>query len=99
MLLQRGASAGLNRGRGADMSRSFKKTPIYKDGGYQSDGKRIANRKVRRAPNVTFSTGKRKLYKKIYETWDINDYVIRWTRRDAEKIGRLKEWERCCHRK
>ena len=76
------------------MSRSFKKTPIYKDGGYQSDGKRIANRKVRRAPNDTFSTVKRKLYKKIYETWDINDYVIRWTRRDAEKIGRRKEWER-----
>nr|WP_300862299.1 hypothetical protein [uncultured Acetatifactor sp.] len=53
------------------MSRSFKKTPIYKDGGYQSDGKRIANRKVRRAPNDTFSTGKRKLYKKIYKPYPL----------------------------
>ena len=53
------------------MSRSFKKTPIYKDGGYQSNGKRIANRKVRRAPNDTFSTGKRKLYKKIYKPYPL----------------------------
>lgn len=54
------------------MSRSFKKTPIVKDGHSGKPGKRLANRKVRRfkgrIPNGRW-------YRKLYESWDIHDYV------------------------
>jgi hypothetical protein len=64
------------------MSRSYKKHPIIKDGGRSSKkSKRLANKKVRR--NVDKLPPKGKAYKKIYDSWDINDYVSYWTEKDA----------------
>ena len=79
------------------MSKSFKKTPIIKYAGCGPYGKRLANRKVRRNQNDVFANGK--LYKKMYETWDINDCVSRWTQKDAEKRGMIDVWEKFYHRK
>lgn len=62
------------------MSRSYKKHPIVKvapkDG---TNEKKFANRKVRRYKQV-ISNGKS--YQKLYESWDIHDYVCRYTYED-----------------
>ena len=54
------------------VSRSYKKTPIVKDNvGGRKYAKLQANKRVRRKKYV--SNGKQ--YRKVYNTWDINDYV------------------------
>jgi hypothetical protein len=54
------------------MSRSHKRTPVYKDGGRNGKFlKRQANRKVRKTKEVG---GKSKNYRKLYESWNISDY-------------------------
>ena len=65
------------------MSRSFKKTPISKDGGRSSKwGKNQANKKIR---NYNDEIPKGGSYKKLYEQWDINDFVVYWTEEDAKE--------------
>lgn len=81
------------------MSRSFKKTPISKCAGYGAYGKKLANRKVRHNKNDMFANRSRNLYKKVYETWDINDCIIRWTRKEAKESGMIDDWEKFYHRK
>jgi hypothetical protein len=59
------------------MSRSRKKNPICKDtsgSNYRKFIKNYSNRKVRR----TLEVANGKSYRKIFETWNINDYVLRW---------------------
>lgn len=54
------------------MSRSYKKTPIAKDNRRgRKIAKRTANKKVRNEHNVV--SGKH--YRKVFNTWDIYDYV------------------------
>lgn len=64
------------------MSRSYKKTPISKfcpkDASFE---KRLANKRVRRDRSLY----KRKAYKKLYNSWEIHDYVERYTKQDAKK--------------
>ena len=56
------------------MSRSYKKTPVCKDGNAsKKSGKKMANRKIRKAADLG---GKSNLYKKEFESWDIRDYRI-----------------------
>ena len=62
------------------MSRSYKKTPITKGCGYGRFGKKYANRILRRN-NETF---KRSLYKRNFNSWDINDYINYFSLEDAE---------------
>ena len=62
------------------MSRSYKKTPIVKDNIGGKTGKRFANKKVRRLKNELF---KRKEYKKVFESWNINDYISYYSLEDA----------------
>lgn len=57
------------------MSRSYKKNPIVKDGHSGKFGKRLANRKVRHCKK-DIANGK--AYKKIFESWDIHDFVYRY---------------------
>jgi len=54
------------------MSRSYKKNPIIKDGRSGRTGKKFANKKVRRYKGEIQD---RKAYKKLYESWDIHDYI------------------------
>lgn len=54
------------------MSRSYKKTPIVKDGHSGRFGKTFANRKVRRCKEP-IANGK--AYRKVFNPWDIHDYV------------------------
>jgi hypothetical protein len=55
------------------MSRSYKKTPIYKD---KAKGmKVIANRIVRKQKEIPKGMG----YKKIVDSWNISDYKFRDT--------------------
>jgi hypothetical protein len=59
------------------MSRSRKKNPIRKDtsgSSYRSYAKNQANRKIRRTSDVPDG----KVYRKFFETWNINDWVFRW---------------------
>lgn len=62
------------------MSRSYRKTPIFKshDGGKKM--KRIASKTVRRNWEVPLKGGN---YKKLFNSWDLNDYVIYWPIEDT----------------
>lgn len=64
------------------MSRSYKKNNIYTDGRTPTPKymKRLANKKVRRSRKLPNG----KAYKKVFETYDIHDYVSRWTWEDAK---------------
>lgn len=70
------------------MSRSYKHTPIVKDGGKSSKkNKQLANRKVRRIINRNIDIIlKGNDHKKVVETWDINDYVTRFTEKEAIEV-------------
>lgn len=64
------------------MSRSYKKIPITKDGGKSSKiEKRLANKKVRR--NIYDIPNKGKAYKKIYNSWNIDDYISYYSKKEA----------------
>jgi len=63
------------------MSRSVKKNPVCKCGRSGKVGKKLANRRVRRA--LVDLPRKSKAYKKIYQSYDICDYIVRWDKRDA----------------
>lgn len=64
------------------MSRSYKKVPIVKDNPKSSKWyKNQANRKVRRG-NFDFPK-KSKSYRKCYESWDIHDYIIHFSKKEA----------------
>lgn len=67
------------------MSRSYKKTPISKSGGYGKNGKKLAGRKWRRTINENDIVGRRSLYKRNYSSYDIYDYVSRWTKEEAKR--------------
>lgn len=58
------------------MSRSYKKTPIVKDGKSGYPGKKFANKAVRRYKGE-IPNGKQ--YRKIYSSYDIHDYAFRCT--------------------
>lgn len=69
------------------MSRSYKKNPIIKDG---SKGRRsgrsmkaIANRKVRRTEDLPIRA--RGAYKKVFEQWDISDWMFEFTYDQAKQ--------------
>lgn len=72
------------------MSRSYKKTPIIKDNGKSKKvAKTFAVRKTRRKlKNLDYEIADGKSYKKEFESWEIADYITRWTKEDA-----LKEYE------
>lgn len=68
------------------MSRSYRKNPILKDGGKSSkENKQLANRRVRRVLNRNhdYEIKNGNAYRKINETWNINDYVSRFTEKEA----------------
>lgn len=58
------------------MSRSYKKHPYTKDGGPTrvKFAKREANKKVRRTDDVPNG----KSYRRVFEPWDIHDYISYW---------------------
>jgi len=68
------------------MSRSYRKTPIVKDGRTPGPkwAKRKANKKVRHMSNLPSG----KAYKKANESWDIHDFAYRWPWAEAKR-----EWE------
>lgn len=70
------------------MSRSYKKQPISKDNqrGGAKLAKRFANKVVRKAENLP--SRQRAAYKKCFCTWNIHDYISRWTLQEA-----IDAWE------
>ena len=65
------------------MSRSYKKTPVVTDRqrpGTAKYFKRRANKKVRRYGR-DIANGKS--YRKVMESWEIRDYVGRWSKEHA----------------
>ncbi|MBO7474230.1 MAG: hypothetical protein J6U00_09575 [Ruminococcus sp.] len=72
------------------MSRSYKKNPIIKDNNKDSKlAKQHANRLFRRCISEReLIAGKSGLHRKYTESWDIHDYVSRWTKAEAEA-----DWE------
>lgn len=71
------------------MSRSYKKTPVYKDstrkGPTYKSGKQIANRIIRRKADIPNGGG----YRKAYCSWNISDYMFR---KDEKELKR--DWDR-----
>lgn len=75
------------------MSRSYKKTSVYKDGyGLKSLYwyKRSANKKVRRTTEIYNG----KAYRKVYETWTFRDYIFRETLNQC-KIELERNFKHC----
>lgn len=63
------------------MSRSYKKHPIVKDNGKgKKKSKRFANHTVRRDKDTPLKGGN---YKKMSESWEIADFVTRYSIEDA----------------
>lgn len=89
------------------MSRSFKRTPVYKVGGKTKYAKRQANKKIRRFlknNNIedAYSGKKSNYYRRGSESWDIWDYRFwgapQWREESPRNIkGEL--WEKCYKRK
>ena len=79
------------------MSRSYKKTPIIKYGGYSKYGKKLANHKWRKTQEANYNI--KSLYKRNYLSYNINDVVDMWTKEDAcahyDKIVRLANGQNC----
>lgn len=79
------------------MSRSYKKTPVCKSCGYGGYGKRLANKKTRRVnTNTAYKGGQ---YRKLYDTWDINDYIVFYPKSEAMKNNDLNNWRKWFYRK
>ena len=74
----------------SNVSRSYRKNPIIKDNKRGSKtAKAHANRIFHRCnSNDELRTGKSAVHRKFTESWNIHDYVSRWTRSKAER-----EWE------
>lgn len=73
------------------MSRSYKKNPIFTDGrNGQTLPKRYANKTVRRNKNKLPAKGK--YYKKLYCSYDIHDWVSRWTWEEAKHEYETNPW-------
>ena len=62
------------------MSRSYKKSPVYTDRDSGKYWKKIGNKRVRRN-KITLPKGKK--YKKLYNSWEIHDYISRWDKYQA----------------
>lgn len=59
------------------MSRSYKKYPIVTDNGCSKELKKYANRVVRqKMKDVNFGIANGKSYRKLFESYDICDYVF-----------------------
>lgn len=66
------------------MSRSYKKTPIIKDNGSgKKFAKKIANKRIRTKLKQDIEIGDGNEFKKHSESWDIADYVSRYTEHEA----------------
>ena len=65
------------------MSRSYRKSPIKKDGSKHGNkfAKRLANKQIRRTKRNLI--GKSKIYRKHYDSWNINDYICYYSKADA----------------
>ena len=65
------------------MSRSFKKRPFCTDGRRKTTkkSKRFANKAVRQEKDLS----NKSFYKKVYCSWNIHDYISRWTWKEAEQ--------------
>ena len=79
------------------MSRSNKKTPITKYCGDSRFGKRQAGKKVRKSDGKLLLKGSQ--YKKLFETWNINDFVQYYSLKDAEKQENIERWKKYFYRK
>jgi len=66
------------------MSRSYKKHPYYTDGkeGSTTITKRFANKTVRKYKH---KLAKGKAYKRLFCSYDIHDYISRWSWEEAKK--------------
>lgn len=77
------------------MSRSYKKTPVCKDGNKsKKEGKFWANKKIRRSKDLRMGV-KSNLYKKAYEQWDVCDYrcyVECKVNAEKEELNWWKKW-------
>lgn len=64
------------------MSRSYKKHPYVVNGDMAKFGKKFANKRVR---NLTVDEENLKggSYKRLYEQYDIRDWIVRWTWEEA----------------
>jgi adenosine deaminase len=88
------------------MSRSYKKIPIHTDGNSPTTkiSKRYANKKVRNYIKNSDYNLKGNYYKKIFESYDIHDFIIMYSWEEAKEEYlsspylqnkySLKEWYR-----
>ena len=77
-------------GNERSMARSMKKNPVSTDGrNGQKISKRFANKTVRKFDN---DIPKGKFYKKLYCSYDIHDWIFRWSWEEAKKEYETNPW-------
>ena len=76
------------------MSRSHKKSPIVKDSGSKKWSKRQAAKAVRRYEGII---SKGSSYKKLFESWNINDFIsyCPWNLEEKKDWENKNEWAKC----
>lgn len=79
------------------MSRSYKRTPIIKYCGDSRFAKRQSSKKVRKSDGNLLLKGNQ--YKKLFESWNINDIIQFYSLKEAEKLGNIENWKKYFYRK
>lgn len=83
-----------------DLSRSYKKTPVVKDGcnkaGLRKYQKRQAYKKERKTKNLG---NKSNNYRKVFDSWNICDYRFYKEKEIAMDEEEIHSWEKWYHRK
>ena len=74
------------------MSRSYKKNPVCTDGSPHTtkESKKFANKKVRGYEDLPDGSA----YKKVSDSYDIHDFVIKCTWQEAKEKWEREEWIR-----
>lgn len=82
------------------MSRSYKKTPVLKEGRNKAGSKKYWKKRAHKKERRTKELGnKSNYYRKVYESWDICDYRFFHEKNVDMDADEVLDWEKVYHRK
>ena len=82
------------------MSRSYKKTPVVKDGCDNAGSRKYSKRRAHKKERKTQDLGnKSNYYRKVFETWNICDYRFYKEKEIGMDEEELQHWKKWYYRK
>lgn len=83
-----------------DLSRSYKKTPVVKDGCNKAGSRKYWKRQAHKKERKTEDLGnKSNNYRKVFDSWNICDYRFYEEKEVGMDEGQHHFWEKWYHRK